>query len=195
MTYKVASSGLDRAVLGVFTNFARVDRNQSWAPSTHLSISDEKASNRSHAVSLLLKVMDFLEGEGVVLGVRKLVADRSHLERILSPARPGTCLRHCRMFSRFRSFRESDPFLSRNKLEMDNVTLSYWLHELASHNVGRYTLTAAVGSWNFMAATLDYPIVPPSLILKRYTESYAVNKYIEVSRVRPYSMKLLCWLN
>ena len=98
------------------------------------------------------------------------------------------------MFSRFRSFQESDPFLSRRKLEMDNVTLSFWLHDLASYNVGRYTLTAAVGSWNFMAAILDYPIEQPSLILKRYAESYVTNKQVEISRAKPYSRKLLCWL-
>ena len=69
------------------------------------------------------------------------------------------------MFARLMAFVEADPRPDGEPLVMGAELLSKWVFDLRDHSVGRYTLNAALGSWGFMGALLEYELEAAPLSL------------------------------
>ena len=133
---------------------------------------DEKHKLQAHAVNLLLQIVEYLETMGLELGIRRIAASAELLAAVLKPNRPGTCLRHCRMFNRLRMFIEATPSAKQPPLAMDSTLKSQWLSDLADHNVGRYTLRAALGCVGYLGALLEFPVEETPRSLEQHAENY-----------------------
>ena len=130
----------------------------------------------------------FLEKLGVVLGVRAYAESNDDLRELLIPPKPGTALRHARMFTRFQNFVLGDPLTRANGLRLDAVMTNRWISDLIAHKVGRYTPSAAVECLSFFANTLvlKFDGAPP--LLKRSVYRYRDDLETEKDQAPPYTL-------
>ena len=168
--------------------------NPGWSRSPHLNLAHERDVKRKQAARMLLKCVKFLESKGIVLGVRSYAPSDSELSLLLEPPRPGTAMRHARMFFRFQAFCEADPVLILAPLEINSLTISKWIRHLIDNQVGRYTPFAALGCFQFMAYTLEFACCETPPLVSRMAEKYRDDTAVERNQAPPYSDKFVHFL-
>ena len=168
--------------------------NPGWNRSPHVNLAHERDSKRKQAACMLLKCVKFLESKGIVLGVRSYAPSDSELSLLLEPPRPGTAMRHARMFFRFQAFCEADPVLILAPLEINSLTISKWVRHLIENQVGRYTPFAALGCLQFMAYTLEFACCDTPPLVSRMAEKYRDDSAAEKNQAPPYSDKFVHFL-
>ena len=168
--------------------------NPGWSRSPHMNIAHERDSKRKQAACMLLKCVKFLESKGLVLGVRSFAPNDSELSLLLEPPRPGTAMRHARMFFRFQAFCEADSILMLSPLELNSLTISKWIRHLIDNDVGRYTPFAALGCLQFMSYTLEFACCDTPPLVARMAEKYRDDPAVERNQAPPYSDKFVQFL-
>ena len=168
--------------------------NPGWRRSPHMNLAVERSSKRKQAACMLLKCVKFLESKGLVLGVRSYAPNDSELSLLLEPPRPGTAMRHARMFFRFQAFFEADPILILAPLEFNSLTISKWIRHLVNDEVGRYTPYAALGCLQFLAYTLEFACCDTPPLVARMAEKYRDDPAVEKNQAPPYSDKFVQFL-
>merc|ERR1711965_355472 len=128
---------------------------------------------------MLFKCVKLLESKGLVLGVRSFAPSDSELSLLLELPRPGTAMRHARMFFRFQAFCEADPILMLSPLELNSLTISKWIRHLIDNDVGRYTPFAALGCFQFMSYTLEFACCGTPPVVARMAEKYRDDPAVE----------------
>jgi len=147
------------------------------------------------AVQKLMHVVKFLEDREVSLAVRQLAQSDEELMELLRPRRPGTVLRHARMFCRFIQFVESHPkYCDEKSLEVNGAIVADWIKDLIDHKVGRYTPVAAMACLEYMAELLEFDYSGEKKVLRNKVNEYEELHHKVVKRAAPYSIKFLHWL-
>ena len=76
-----------------------------WSAGRSGSVKEQSAHEQSVAVNHLMNIVLVLETDfRIELGVRALAADDKTLRALLTPRRPGTAMRHCRLWKRCEAF-------------------------------------------------------------------------------------------
>ena len=165
-----------------------------WSRPQHASVTEERDGKRADAANRLFLCAKYLEGWHLVLGVRAFAPSDEELRELLTPPRPGTALRHVRMFNRFRMFIEADPLVHTKGLVMDAATTSRWITDLIAHQVGRFTPGAALGCLSYLSDILDFPFTGTPTLLLTKVAMYRDDPDVEKNQAPPYSLKFLRWL-
>jgi len=173
----------------------RVDAGAGWSVSHYSDVSAEKVAEKYLAVQRLMHVVKFLEDREVSLAVRQLAQSDEELKELLRPRRPGTVLRHARMFGRFIQFVESHPkYCYEKSLVIDGAIVADWIKDLINHKVGRYTPVAAMACLEYMAELLEFDYSGEKKVLRNKVNEYEELRQAVVKRAAPFSIKFLHWL-
>ena len=195
---KVACAPRSQPRWGSSLNYDRIitsmHSNTGWPASFFGDIREEKKAEKDEAVSRALRVVQFLEEHKVLLQVRDLAPQDGELSVLLRPRRPGTMLRHCRMFERFVSFVLSDPESIPLPLEINANLVLRWINHLIDHKVGAYTPSAALGCLRFFAELLGFVSGAGNRAILNRVMEHRDEVHITPSQASPFGVDVLKWL-
>ena len=164
-----------------------------------------KEAEALEAISRMESIAKFLLSAQVELRVFELlpteeVAKWKGFRELVSPRKPGTMMRHCRMFKRFETFLMADspsdtPLTRSGEGVLDRRAVKRWFDDLKDAASGAGTLQAALGMFYAFGELLEFDQeISSCKPLRKIADDWKINKAKEPLRAQAYSPRLIGWL-